>query len=466
MVSLNGNSKDEPIMKAHGVLLLFSFFILWWLPTMGQTGDATPPGPPIVLTLEKAIALGLDQNRDMMIADQDRYKAEAQVSEARSGALPQLSVVGQYSRNIKLPVLFIGPNTPINPSNSTLAFELGSSNSYVMGAQLSQALFSRKVGAAMDIATEYRDYTEQGYHAAEQSVVVQVKRAFYGVMLAQKLLDANRQGLDVVKANFDNVQSLYRHGNAAEFDLLRAEVQLANTEPLVISAENALVLAKNSLKNLLALPLNQEIGVQGDFAFEEFPPQVMSQARQAALATNPSITQLALQESILEKNITIESATYFPTLNLVGSYQWQSQDNTFHFKDYLWANSLSVGLSFSWPIFDGLRTNARVQQASIDREKIHYLRLKAEEGLAIQIQAAELKMEEARKRIRGQEKNIDQAQKAVRIAQTRFKSGVGTQLELLDTQVAMTRAQTTYAQAIYDYLIARADWQYAVGSAR
>ena len=75
-------------------------------------------------------------------------------------------------------------------------------------------------------------------------------------------------------------------------------------------------------------------------------------------------------------------------------------------------------------------------------------------------------MEEARKRIQGQEKNIDQAQKAVRIAQTRFKSGVGTQLELLDTQVAMTRAQTTYAQAMYDYLIARADWQYAVGSAR
>jgi len=72
-------------------------------------------------------------------------------------------------------------------------------------------------------------------------------------------------------------------------------------------------------------------------------------------------------------------------------------------------------------------------------------------------------MAEAKKRIAGQEKNIDQAQKAVRIAQTRFKSGVGTQLELLDAQVAMTRAQTNYAQAMYDYLVAKADWQYAVG---
>ncbi len=68
-------------------------------------------------------------------------------------------------------------------------------------------------------------------------------------------------------------------------------------------------------------------------------------------------------------------------------------------------------------------------------------------------------MAEAKKRIAGQEKNIEQAEKAVRIAQTRYKSGVGTQLELLDTQVAMTRAQTNYAQAIYDYLVARAEWQ-------
>ncbi len=83
--------------------------------------------------------------------------------------------------------------------------------------------------------------------------------------------------------------------------------------------------------------------------------------------------------------------------------------------------------------------------------------------MKIQILSAELKMSEAKKRIVGQEKSNSQAQKAVRIAQTRFKSGVGTQLELLDAQVAMTRAQTNYAQAIFDYLVAKADWQYAVG---
>lgn len=189
----------------------------------------------------------------------------------------------------------------------------------------------------------------------------------------------------------------------------------------------------------------------------------MSEAKQHALTTNPSILQLSLQESLLEKNISIAGANYFPTLSLVGAYQWQTQDNTFLFRNYNWATLFSVGLQLSYPLFDGFKTSQRVQEASADWEKVRYTRLKAEEGLSIQIQSAELKMAEAKKRIAGQDKNIEQAQKAVRIAQTRFSSGVGTQLELLDAQVAMTRAQTNYAQARYDYLVAKAEWQYAVG---
>jgi outer membrane protein TolC len=108
----------------------------------------------------------------------------------------------------------------------------------------------------------------------------------------------------------------------------------------------------------------------------------------------------------------------------------------------------------------------RTEQAIIEHQKLHLMRLKAEEGLRIQIQSAELKMEEARKRIEGQAKSIDQAEQAVRIAQTRYRSGVGTQLELLDTQVAMTRTRTNYAQAVYDYLVAKAEWDHAVGSPR
>jgi outer membrane protein len=436
------------------------FFVLFLLATLARAGG---PEAPLVLTLDKAISLALQQNRDVLIADQDRASARAQIKEAWSGALPQITLSGQYLRNIKKQVLFIGPDVPFNTTGSTMTFELGSDNAYTMGAQISQPLFNRKVGVALNIAHAFMEYTQQAYQATEQNVTLNVKKSFYGVLLAQQLVEANRQGLDVVKANLENVRSLYRHGTAAEFDLLRAEVQMANTEPLFISAENNLVLAKNNLKNLLAIALDKDIKIEGDFTFDEIPPDTLNQVDQQALAVNPLIRQLTLQESILEKNISIEQSNYFPSLSLIGSYQWLTQDNTFQFRNYLWAKTLYVGMQLTYPLFDGFKTTARVQQASVNREKIQYTRLKAEEGLRIQIQATELKMIEAKKRIQGQEKNIEQAQKAVHIAQTRYQNGVGTQLELLDTQVAMTRAQTNYAQAIYDYLVAKAEWEYAVG---
>ena len=441
---------------SHYILLA----LLVLSPTGSRAGDLKPP---IEITLEKAIALASEQNRDILIADQDRFKAEAQIGEARSDAFPQITVTGQYTRNMKKPVLFLPPGTPFNTSGSTIGFEIGSDNAYLMGASFSQTLFSRKVGVALDMAGTYRDYIEEAFRATKQDIARQVKKSFYMVLLAQKLVDANRQGLDVVRANYENVAAQYRHGNAAEFDLLRAEVQMANTEPLVISAENALALSINDLKSLLSIPLDQQITIKGDFMFEDVPQDMMDSAKGMAVSTNPSIRQLALQESLLEKDITLESGNYFPTLSLVGAYQWQTQDNTFQFRNYNWATLFNVGLQLTYPLFDGFRTTQRVQEASADREKVHFTRLKAEEGLTIQIQAAELRMAEAKKRIAGQEKNINQAQKAVRIAQTRFTSGVGTQLELLDAQVAMTRAQTNYAQAMYDYLVAKADWQYAVG---
>ena len=448
-------------MDMKGTLIACLLFLQAQSPAQGEQGPRRDA--KIILTLDSALALALGQNRDIMIADKERYRADAQISEAWAGAMPQISLTGLYTRNIMLPVLFLPPNTAFNPGNSTETLELGSNNSYLLGATLSQVLFSRKVGVALDIAHTFHNYTEEGYRATTQDVALAVKKAFYGVLLARELAGANREGLDVVRSNVENVRLQYKNGNAAEYDLLRAEVELANTEPLLISADNALLLSLNSLKNVLALPLETDIDVAGGFAFEDVPEEMLHDAARNAVSSNPAIVQLALQEDMLEKNISVERSNYFPTLSLVGSYQYQTQDNTFAFRNYLWATSLNIGLQVSFPLFDGFRTGARTEQAMIDRDKVHYARLKAEEGIRIQLQAAGLRMGEAKKRIAGQEKNIAQAEKAVRIAQTRYRSGVGTQLELMDSQVAMTRARATHAQAMYDFLVAKAEWENIAG---
>lgn len=416
------------------------------------------------LTLNQAIAIALEKSWDIQIANEDVKKAEEQISEAYANAFPRLEFTGRYVRNIKSPVLFIPANTPFNESDQTLIFELGSKNSYDLGLSVSQVIYNQKVNTAIQIANEYSNYSKFGEKSTRQQIINSVKKAFYNVLLMQELLTVSKQNYGVAKANLENVAALYKQGVVSEYDFLRSEVQAANVQPYVIQTENGLELSKNYLKNLLALDLNQPIKLIGEFSFEELSLESIEQLSLDAVNNNPLVNQLKVQSSLLEKNITIQQSDYFPTLAFFGQYQFQSQDNTFKFKDYNWAKTFYVGLQLSYTLFDGFSRGARIEQAVIDKQKVDLSRMKLEEGLKIQILQSKMKMEEAKKRIAAQEKSLLQAEKALRIAQSRYKNGVGTQLELIDTQAALTTSKTNYAQAIYDYLIAKADWEYAVSS--
>ncbi len=415
--------------------------------------DSTTVSPIRNLTLSKTIELALNQNRDVMTSQLDISKANAQVREAWSYALPQVDISSTYQRNsIAQKMLFNGMfiTTVLN-------------NTYSTTANLTQPLLSRKVGIGLDIAKTYREFYNKSYQSTQENTIRNVTKAFYLALLTKKLVDVNREGYNVVKANRDNVQSMYTNGMAAEFDLLRAEVQVANTEPIVISAENNYQLAMNALKNLLAFPLTEELSLEGELEYTAVSNDEIASGDQTASSMNSTLQQLRIQESLLQKNTAIEKANYFPTLYLIGSYGWQTQDNTFKFNNYQWSDAFAYGLSLSFTPFDGFRTAAKVQQADVDQKKVKLTRIKAEEGLQLQIESAVDQLTEASKRIQAQSEGRKQAEKALQISQTRFQNGIGTQLELLDTQVAMTRAQTNYSTAIYDYLTAKTDWQYYVG---
>jgi outer membrane protein TolC len=415
----------------------------------------------LYLTLDDAIKKALDKNWDVQISGKGINKAEEQITEAYANAFPKLEFTGKYIRNIKLPVMFIPPN-PLFGNTGTLALELGLKNSFDAAFTVSQVIYNQKVNTAIQIAGEYSSFSKEGDRGAKNDVALNVKKAFYTVLLMKKLVNVSREGYGVAKANFDNVSSLYKQGVVSEYDFLRSEVQLANSEPGVTQAENNLDLAKNFLKNLLALDINKPIDVKGDFKYEEMPPDFIQDKTTDAFSNNPFIKQLVIQESLLEKNITIQKSDYYPSLAFFGQYDFQAQDQTFDIKNYDWAKSFLLGLQLNYTIFDGFSRGSRIQQAIIDKEIVGLTRRKVEEGMKIKILQADLQMEEARKRIKAQEKNLEQAEKTIKIAQTRYKNGVGTNLELIDTQAALTFAQTIYAQAIFDFLTAKAEWDNAV----
>ena len=445
------------ISYCFSFILLFAFFLFPTDLCLQQNTDE-----PIILTLKEAINKALERNWDLKIAEQDIRKAEEQINEAYSNAYPKLDLSGQYIRNFKLPVLFIPPDNAFNNSSETLTMEMGAKNNYTGTLALSQVIYSQKVNTAIKIANEFADFSKTGNRAVRQGVVLAVKKAFYGILLMKEIVNVSRQGYEVAKANYENIAALYKQGVESEYNFLRAEVQLANTQPMLIQSENNLEMAKNGLKNILAIDISKPIEVKGEFVFEDISEVVMNESDNNAVSNSFIIKQLQIQESLLDKNITVEKADYYPTLAVFGQYQWQAQDNTFSWGDYKWAKTLMAGLQINYPLFDGFKRDARVQQAIIDKEKVALNRKKLEDNIKIQVTQARLKMQEAKKRITAQEKSIQQAEKAQKISQSRFKNGVGTQLELIDTQAALTAAKTNYAQALFDFLTAKADWEYAV----
>jgi outer membrane protein TolC len=415
------------------------------------------------LSLNEAITLAMAQNKDVLIANEELKKADAQISEAYGNAMPNLSFQAQYLRNIKKPVLFIPGGTPFNPDPNPLKMELALDNNYTASLSLSQVLFSAKVNTAIQIAKEYNNYTEHNSQSTREDVVLSVKKAYYAVLLTQKVVDVTKEGLELARATYSNLDKLYKEGMASEFDLLRAQVQVSNTEPMVSQAENNLLLAKNALRSLLALDSSQPLTLTGDLMMDEIPASILDEESLLSLQRNSSLLGLHSYDKILDKNITIQRSDYYPTLAAFGSYEWQTQDNGFNFNQYNTAKSLIVGVQLTYTLFDGFMRKYRTEQAIIEKDKLALNIKKLEDGIKIQVDESRFRMNDAKKRVEAQAKSVEQAQKALSIAEVRFKNGLGTQLELIDARLALTQTQINRAQSIYDYLVARADWEKTSG---
>jgi outer membrane protein TolC len=412
----------------------------------------------IVLTLESSLEIAKGKNKDVLIANEDRKRAGAMVREAYSGALPQISMNSVYTRNILKPAFFL------KFEDKTQKIEIGQDNSYQNMITFSQPIWlGGKVGTALKIAKAYDNSSEYGFTNTWNNIRAQVEKTFYSVLLAQEAKKISEMVLKNAQAHYENVNKRYAQGMSSEFDLLRAEVNVYNFKPQVIQTENNLKLSYNALKNILGLDIEQEIEIEGVFSYEPIGESVIEEYNKKALDNRPDLKQLEYQTQMQELNVKIERANWYPNFFLTGGFQFQGMSDKFYLKKNQRAFSFSTGIQMQVSLFDGLRTQSRVLQAEADYQKLEYQKDKLLEGIKMEIKQSVLKMKESEQRVESQSKNVVQAEKAMKIAEVRYNSGIGTQLELFDSQIAYENAQMGYIYGIYDYLIAKTDWEKAVG---
>lgn len=408
----------------------------------------------VKLDLEKSIKLALEYNHDLKIAKFEQMKAEEQVDEAwGSSVLPKINGFAEYNRALKRGVITIeAPEFGFSGS-----FPQGTENTLTLGATLEQPLFTGAIFLATRVAKTYAEIQNKFVDATEDEVVVNVKRAYYSVLLAEEVVDLAKMNLSFAEDNLKNTEVMYNAGVVPEYDYVRAKVQVQNLIPELQEAVNSYLLSKNLLKLVTGLPLDTEIEINDSLYLREIPVENKNELDEVMLQRNPTIKQLELQIQLSDYAASYEFTKHFPELYFNGNWQTQAQENDPRsFNRWRYNNSVYIGLSLRIPIFDGFQTTSRVEQAEIDLYKAKEQYNKATKELKNALEDVLLSISQTREKLDSYKATIEQAELAYDIAQKRYSSGVGTQLETIDAMVSLTRAQVNYYNTIYDYYILHA----------
>jgi outer membrane protein TolC len=450
-------------MTLRKTLAILSLFLM-----SGALAQAQDDGPVLRLDLKTALRIALEKNRNVQIAREDLRTAQARVREARSGAMPQLRAQGLYVRNIRRPVIFFPDFGALDTLTSLekaplRPIKIGSKNAYQASLTLEQPLFlAGKIGRAIKISRLFSEFTDWGYQATELEVKRSVKEAFYGALLAREMVEINRQSMQQAAAHLDNTRKLFAQGQVSEFDTLRAWVDYANTLPVVLQAENDFEIAKNNLKNLLVLPLDRKIELVGELNYKPRSLPAYEDLKSLALEYRPELRQMEFQIRMLQQNIGLVAADRYPQLYLSGNLQTQAQSNRFD-TGTGFITSLSASLRLQFPVFDGFRISSLVQQAKVDYNKARRQYDQLRDAVSLEVKSILLTLQQTEQSLIAQRHNIRQAERALEIAEVRYREGAATQLEVGDARLALNLARRNYAQTVFNYELALAQLERATG---
>jgi outer membrane protein TolC len=416
------------------------------------------PQGTLTLTLEESIRLALAQNPNYLATEEKVETARAQVREAAASFFPSLNAQGLQTLDEKLFVLEFPSFVPGQPPQR---MSIDFTKDYQFSLSLTLPIFtSGRLTSGFKQANYNLLSTEEGVRQSRQTTVFNTKQAFYSCLLAKNFVNVAEEAVEVAEKHYKNVKSLYEVGMASKFDLLRSEVQVANLKPQLIRARNSLKIAELALKTLLGLDLSQPVEIKGELAFEPFEPD-LEESIAKALSARPEVSQVRYQKEMAGEMLKMARASNLPTIALSGLYNFWA-DN-FNFRKDNWQSYYTVNLAFSIPIFNGFAASARVAQSKAIIKEIELADKGLQEMIKFEVRQVILKLKEAHESLLSQEKNVEQAQESLRIAELNFSEGMATTLDVSSAQAALSQAKTNYSQALYDYVISRAQLEKAMG---
>jgi len=435
------------------------------------------------LTLQESIELAKKNNKELQKAREEVKKYKQNYRDIRGNLFPQLTLSGGYQyKKSEIPKASIPAIIPL----TSMLSDSASADDYLISGfldnalsnfvpqrkttennlfgklQLNQVVFmGGKLINGIKVADKLYHLQEKKYFLVEQEVVFKTEDLFYKCLLAQKVVEIQRDALDFADKYYRQVSQMYEQGLVSEYDLLRAKLEFKKLKPQLTEAEKNSKLALEQFKNHLSWN-EKELSLNGEIEIPKIDSVSLETALNEGLKNRMELQLAAVNVEVNEVSLNYEKGNFLPNIALSAEYDYFGQSENSFEKDNF-GNFYQVGIGFQMPLFTGFSNTAKIAKArySLKQTKLDYQNLADMIKLDIRNSYLELRKNEEMTTVR--QENVELAKKGLTIAEARYKNQISNQLELLDAQLQLKMARLNYRNSVYATVISNEKLKKAMG---
>lgn len=419
---------------------------------LGQSAFA---GETVALNLDDAMLRAFQTNPTVSIAQYELDSARASYNAARQSRGISITAShttqrGGYDDNI------------VKKTDATGAWTgeywKGIGNSHSNGLTASLPIFTGgKLKGTIKQAKANYQYNEVGVQRTYNEMRSTVTDGYFTMLQADNMQKLSAESVARLEDHLKNVQAQYDVGVVAKVDVLRSQVELANAKQTLIQAENSYQVAEANMNKIVGLPMDTNLKLDNLLVYNAYD-QNMDDCLAYAAEHRPELMQAQYNVDAAKGALMVARSGHMPQVAASASQSWS---------DTNWPGdekgNWGVGVNVSMNVFDTGVTLSKIHGAEADLKKAEETYRNTVDSVNLDVRSNYLGLREAEKRISTTKLAVEQADEDYRIAQLRYMSGVGTNTDVLDAQVALTQAKTNYTKALYDYNTSKTALETSIG---
>ncbi len=414
------------------------------------------------LSLQEAVDLAVTKNPEVVASQLEVEKARQQKVISRSLFLPSVNLAAQANHYFSLTPFFgFGESA----SQDKIPYgRFGGEDQFSTYVSAVQPIFNPQAFPAFQQSRLEEEESRLELNSTRIGTQAAVKQAYLQILVLQERIRLQHESINRNQRALQDAKSLFLQGKGLRVDTLRAYTAVKNLEPDLLKLTAAVETTKLRLKALIGIDSLKDVQLT-DSLFLPDAGSIPAEAEVYHLAktNNPKYQAIALQEQLDEQRAHIASAARLPVISAVAQYQLQTQTNDFEYGNAYYPSASFIGLQLSVPLFTGLSNQAKVRQARISKEQTALRTNYAYEQLRASVHQVVSDSHESLARLQTAVDVQETAQLSYNITQYRYKKGVASRLELTDSELELSTAQSNYLEAVYDYLSARIAMQELIG---